>query len=178
MHFLAYFCTVPFILYCRRFNPDLYNSLCKTVGGKKFIRSSVTSPFWIYINYELLYDKTTNELLPHSNPEDSHDTLKRSKQLASEQSKTVDKIAVCYHNVNSYTRNSKILLSSERTLLNCLTLEGYKVIFVDYFEWSKLSMTEENMKINYLLELFEEQNIHIRKFPQTGHEKGIFTNGH
>ena len=70
-----------------------------------------------------------------------------------------------------YTSNTKKLLGTRWRDVHCLQLEGYKVILIDYFEWSKMSMRDEESKLIYIRKLFEEQGIKIdenkKNFNQT-----------
>ena len=45
--------------------------------------------------------------------------------------------------------------------MNCLKLEGYKVVLIDYYDWNKMSMRDNASKINYIRTLFEEQGIKV-----------------
>ena len=45
--------------------------------------------------------------------------------------------------------------------VNCLKLEGYKVVLIDYYDWNKMSMRDNASKINYIRTLFEEQGIKV-----------------
>ena len=45
--------------------------------------------------------------------------------------------------------------------MNCLKLEGYKVVLIDYYDWNKMSMRDNASKQNYIRTLFEEQGIKV-----------------
>ena len=77
-----------------------------------------------------------------------------------------------------YTSNTKKLLGPRWRDVHCLKLEGYKVILIDYFEWSKMSMRNDESKLTYIRKLFKEQGIKIDKnkknFNQTDFPKKVY----
>ena len=75
---------------------------------------------------------------------------------------SIEKIAICYYPLQCFSSNTKRLLGYHLTDLELLKLEGYKVIHVDYYEWTKMSMREDTIKINYIENLFQEQGIDLK----------------
>ena len=62
-----------------------------------------------------------------------------------------------------YTSNTKKLLGTRWRDVHCLQLEGYKVIVIDYYDWYKMSMRDEESKLDYVRNLFEDQAIKVPK---------------
>ena len=137
----------------------------KSIFGKKFVRTNVVSPLWHYMMFELCYDKVYSEFLPIGDDFDkvvpnSKEAFKVKKtKLKADES--IERIAVCLFSGISYTSNTKKLLGSARRDVNCLKLEGYKVVLIDYYDWNKMSMRDNASKLNYIRTLFEEQGIKV-----------------
>ena len=136
----------------------------------------------------MCYDKEYKEFLPIAigdgdfekivpNSKESF-KVKKTKLKADE---SIERIAVCLYSGISYTSNTKKLLGNARRDLNCLKLEGYKVVLVDFFEWNKMSMRDDKTKLDYILKLFEEQGIMVNKNKknfQTEFSQTMFPDNH
>jgi len=127
-------------------------------------------------NLELCYDKNFNEFLPIG--DDSNKIQEKVRKTKLKPDESIDRIAVLFYQGFDYTSNTKKLLGTRWRDVHCLRLEGYKVILIDYFEWSKMSMRNEESKLIYIGKLFEEQGIKIDKnkknFNQTDFPKKAY----
>ena len=139
--------------------------------GEKFIRINVASPFWHLMRFELCFDKECSEFLPIGDnhgkfcekSDDNvvfHNGIKvRKTKLTAD--KSTERIAVVFYTLEDYTSNTKKLMGYRWRDVNCLKLEGYKVVLIDYYEWNKMSMRDNVSKLNYIRTLFEEQGIKV-----------------
>jgi len=146
---------------------EIYETL-KTMFGEKFVRINVASPFWHLMNFELCFDKECSEFLPIGDNfgkfcEKSDDNpieikVRKTKLNAD---KSTERIAVVFYTGIDYTSNTKKLMGYRWRDVNCLKLEGYKVVLIDYYDWNKMSMRDNASKQNYIRTLFEEQGIKV-----------------
>jgi hypothetical protein len=146
---------------------EIYETL-KTMFGEKFIRINVASPFWHLMRFELCFDKECSEFLPIGDNfgkfcEKSDDNpieikVRKTKLTAD---KSTERIAVVFYTGVDYTSNTKKLMGYRWRDVNCLKLEGYKVVLIDYYDWNKMSMRDNASKLNYIRTLFEEQGIKV-----------------
>ena len=132
------------------------------------MRANVASPFWYIMNFELCFDKECSEFLPigdnygkpGENKDDNPIEIKvRKTKLNAD--KSTERIAVLFYTGADYTSNTKKLMGYRWRDVNCLKLEGYKVVLIDYYDWNKMSMRDNASKLNYIRNLFEEQGIKV-----------------
>ena len=152
---------------------DIFETF-NSIFGAKFIRTNIVSPLWIYMNFELCYDKVFNEFLPIGDDNSKGQDKVRKTKLKLDES--IERIAVVFFQSTDYTSNTKKLLGHRWREVHCLKLEGYKVILIDFFEWSRMSMRNDESKLTYIKKLFEEQGINLDKIKKKSYQTDFSQN--
>ena len=145
-------------------NPDTFCALVSLAGGDAHcVRDSVYSRFWIPMNFEMAFDKNTQDFCAVTDFNESRSRVKKSK--INQSPENIQHIAILQYNVLNYKINSKVISAFKDVEMYNLKNEGFTVIEISPFVWNRMGMDDEKHRVEYLKTLFINQgvNLNIKK---------------
>jgi len=121
------------------FRDELFEHLCALLGGWRFVKEDSLSKFSNHIDFEVVFDANNRPI----------DLMSNERAVA-----TGHRVAIQAVPASHYI-DSKLVLE-QKTALDELELEGFKVVRPDPMEWNSLKLSDKSAKRKYLENLLSE----------------------
>ncbi|XP_031226392.1 FAST kinase domain-containing protein 1, mitochondrial isoform X2 [Mastomys coucha] len=135
-----------------RVQQQIYKMLAEVLGGHRYVKPSVLSPYYHTVDFECILDKRKKPL-----PYESH-SITPGKSLGIHWDSRVEprlpaeaeRIAIEFLDIKAFCSNIPHLKGISAMKKRHLEILGYRVIQVPYFEWNSMAMSTKDTRMDYL----------------------------
>lgn len=135
-----------------RVQQQIYKMLAEVLGGHRYVKPSVLSPYYHTVDFECILDKRKKPL-----PYESH-SITPGRSLGIHWGSRVEprlpaeaeRIAIEFLDIKSFCSNIPHLKGKSAMKKRHLEILGYRVIQVPYFEWNSMAMSTKDTRMDYL----------------------------